>query len=73
MTTYCSNCDLVHPATRDKEPWKWRCLKVPVAPGYGFVSPDYSPDPPYQSCHRVNTNGQCDYFVPARKPAEKAA
>lgn len=67
MTTYCTECDNRHPETVKQEPWRWRCLAVPTAPGYGYVSPDYSPTPPYQLCKFVNTEGACPHFEAARR------
>lgn len=64
--TFCRDCDRVHPVTRPDDPWRWRCLAVPVAPGYGFVNPDYSPSPPYARCSDVNRNGECPMFEPLR-------
>ena len=72
MTTYCRDCDNVHPDTRGERPWKWVCLKVPVRPGYGFVDPEFSPDPPYARCITTNTTGDCPMFEKRREP-EKAA
>lgn len=66
MNTYCTDCDMVHGDTKGKEPWHWRCLAVPVPPGYGFVNPTYSPTPPYARCIDVN-GGNCPHFRPARK------
>lgn len=68
MTTYCRDCDCVHPQTRGENPWNWRCLKVPVAAGYRFVDPTYSPNPPYEICSRVNTDGECPMFSPLPEP-----
>jgi hypothetical protein len=73
MTVYCIDCDNVHGATREKDPWKWRCLKNPTAPGFGFVHPQYSPDPPYERCSIVNRDGLCPDFTPLRQPPEKDA
>lgn len=71
MTTWCKDCDLVHSATRDKEPWRWRCMAVRVAPGHKFVSPDWAPDPPYEKCDRINVAGECEFFTPLRTPPGK--
>jgi hypothetical protein len=73
VTTYCQDCEHVHPAAnKADEPWRWRCLKVPVAPGYGFVSQDYSPDPPYARCSDVNRNGECEMYETRRVAPEEA-
>lgn len=73
MTVFCRDCDAVHPASRDEQkPWQWRCLRHPRASGYGFVHPDYSPQPPYRSCRDVNTEGHCPDFSPLRKPLENS-
>ena len=64
--TICKACDNVHSATRAQEPWKWRCIMVPVPGGFGFVDPDYSPAPPYERCSKVNTEGNCEWFTPLR-------
>lgn len=71
MTTYCRDCDLVHPNTRSSDPWKWRCMSAPVEPGFRYVDPDYSPTPPYDLCSRVNTEGECPMFEPRREAPVK--
>jgi hypothetical protein len=69
---FCSDCDHVHPASRDAEkPWNWRCLKFPRPSGYGFVHPSYSPQPPYRSCRDVNFDGLCSAFTPRAVPTEE--
>ena len=74
MTTYCEDCDNVHPETKKDPPWRQRCIKAPVEPqGYGFVSRAYSPSPPYDLCSRKNEYGECDDFVARRVPKDKAA
>lgn len=70
--TYCRDCDRVHPDTRKSEPWKWRCMAFPTAPGFGFVDPDFSPTPPYARCYDVNRHGECEMFEPLRVAPEKA-
>lgn len=73
MTTYCRDCDLVHPDThKETEPWKWRCMAAPTEPGFRFVDPDYSPSPPYELCSRINQIGECPFFEPRRVAPEKA-
>lgn len=70
--TYCDACDRVHPDTRKEAPWRWRCLAVPIEErGFGFVSADYAPAPPYESCAKINTHGACPMFTPRRVPPEK--
>lgn len=71
--TYCHACDNVHTATRGDDPWRWRCLKAPVTPGYGFVSATYAPHPPYEKCDRRNTKGECPDFSPRREAHKEAA
>lgn len=66
--TWCSECDNVHNATRSQEPWKWRCTMIPINSGFGFVHPDYSPNPPFERCSVVNRDGDCEWFTPLRKP-----
>lgn len=69
--TYCRDCDNVHPASRDEQkPWNWRCKVWPRPAGYGWVHPEFSPQPPYHSCRDINTAGACSDFTPLRKPAE---
>lgn len=68
MTTYCRDCDNVHPSTRGEVPWRWRCIQVPVAAGFKFVDPEYSPDPPFDLCSRVNADGECPRFKPLPEP-----
>jgi hypothetical protein len=71
-TTYCSDCDHVHSDTRKEAPWRWRCMAVPIEErGYGYVSPDYAPSPPYDLCNRVNRDGTCPMFTPRRTAPEK--
>lgn len=67
MITWCSECDGVHGATRKEPPWKWRCVNVPIPPGFGFVDPTHSPDPPYERCSRVNQVGECEMFTKRRE------
>lgn len=71
MTTWCSQCDRVHSDTRKEAPWRWRCTAAPIENvGYGFVSPDYAPEPPYEKCDRKN-DGACEDWTP-RRTKEKA-
>lgn len=71
--TFCRDCDRVHGDTRKEEkPWEWRCLAVPTRPGFAFVTPDYSPSPPYARCQDVN-KGRCPHFEPRRMPPEEIA
>lgn len=70
MITYCRDCDNVHSLTRSQEPWRWRCLRTPTSPGFGYVDPTYSPDPPYARCHDVNRLGDCGMFEPLRVAPE---
>lgn len=71
LPTYCDECEHTHPDSAKAEPWRWRCMKVPTKPGFGFVSRDYSPDPPYARCSDVNRNGECPMFEPRRIAPEK--
>ncbi len=73
MTVFCEDCEFRHPDSKAREPWAARCMKVPTRPGYKFVSRAYSPDPPYERCDRINTDGDCAMFAPARKPPEEIA
>lgn len=71
---WCHDCREVHSATREEQrPWRYRCMKHPTKPGYGFVHPRYSPDPPYQLCDRVNFDGRCPDFSPLRAAVEEPA
>lgn len=73
MTTYCDVCDFVHLDTRKLPPWQWRCVKAPVEPqGFGFVTQEYAPNPPYARCSDKNEYGDCDDWTP-RRTKEKAA
>lgn len=67
--TICRDCDMVHSDTRSKPPFQWRCMKHPAPLYGGVVNPDYTPDPPYLKCERVN-NGACPFWTPLRKPKE---
>jgi hypothetical protein len=70
---FCCSCDRVHAATRDEAtPWKWRCTVFPRPGGYGFVHPQFAPNPPYRPCSEINTDGRCPYFEPRRVAAEEA-
>jgi hypothetical protein len=65
---YCESCDNVCASTRDVEkPWRFRCIKFPVASGFGFVSATYSPTPPYARCIDKNPVGLCPHFTPIRQ------
>lgn len=66
-TVFCEECDFVHSATRNLEPWKWRCVLAPVKPGFGFVSKNWAPHPPYAKCEYLNSNGDCGQFEPRRE------
>ncbi|UQS95257.1 XRE family transcriptional regulator [Pseudanabaena phage Pam5] len=67
--TICVDCDNVHPDTRGKPPFSWRCMAFPAAPLGGFVDPDYRPDPPYHKCEKIN-RGACEFWTPRRTPKE---
>lgn len=74
MSVYCDTCDFVHADTRKDAPWRWRCIKAPVAErGYRFVSQDYAPAPPYHKCDYVNPDGECSMWQPRRVPPAKEA
>jgi hypothetical protein len=66
--TWCDACDHVHAETRSQDPWRWRCVKAPTEPGFGFVSQNFSPNPPYELCSRMNTRGECPHFKMKRIP-----
>ncbi len=66
MATWCDECDNVCAETKTKEPWNWRCISVPIKAGYGFVSRNYAPYPPYMQCSRVNTEGACPFYERSR-------
>jgi hypothetical protein len=67
MMVYCEDCDGMHPSTAKEPPWRARCSRAPIAfKGYGFVSRDYAPAPPFELCSRVNPTGECEMFSPAR-------
>ncbi len=68
--TYCRDCDGVHAETRRQEPWQWRCIRAPAQGGYGYVDPDFAPNPPYHFCKHVNTSGACPMFEPIPEPNE---
>lgn len=70
--TLCRDCDLVHPDTRGKAPFTWRCMAHPALPAGGFVDPDYRPDPPYHRCEKVNLFGACPHWTALRKPKEQS-
>lgn len=69
--TLCVACDHVHPDSKSKPPFQWRCLKFPAPPLGGFVDPNYRPDPPYHRCEKLN-NGQCQHWTPIKKPKEQS-
>jgi len=64
---YCADCDNVCSSTRELDPWRWRCIKAPQPPGYGFVHPTFSPFPPFMICSRKNRDGDCPDFEPRRE------
>lgn len=68
--TYCRDCRNVHQDTRGGDPWTWRCVKAPIPAGYGYVDPDFSPNPPFARCDRTNLNGNCPYFEALPEPNE---
>lgn len=72
MTAICSQCDHVHGETRKLPPFKWRCIKNPMAletpRDILFVDPDYRPNAPYSLCTNSNMNGECDQFAVRRTP-----
>lgn len=67
--TLCVECDHVHPDSKSKSPFQWRCLKFPAPPMGGFVDPSYRPSPPYHRCEKIN-NGQCQHWTPIKTPKE---
>ena len=67
--TPCQTCDYVHPDTRNKPPYAWRCQKFPVLPGMNPVAPDYRPEPPYAKCESIN-HGWCPLWTPRRQPEQ---
>lgn len=70
--TLCRDCDHVHPDTREKPPFSWRCMRFPAPPLNGFVDPDWRPEPPYHKCEKINVCGACEAFAPRRAPKEAA-
>jgi hypothetical protein len=67
MSVYCSDCDNVCQEGLHKDkPWEWRCIAYPTEPGFGFVTPDYSPNPPYARCVDANRYGDCPSYEPKR-------
>ena len=56
--TACSTCDHVHSDTRKHPPYRWRCIKFPILPGFNPVDPDFRPEPPYALCSNIN-HGHC--------------
>ena len=69
--TKCQHCDHVHPETRGKAPYLWRCLKHPRITRVGWVTEDGYDDgnAPYLRCQDVN-GGLCLLFEPKREPPE---
>ncbi len=68
--TLCRECDHVHPDSKAKPPFQWRCMAHPAPPMGGFVDPDYRPDPPYHRCEKINTAGACPHWTPLRTPKD---
>lgn len=64
--TLCCTCDLVHPDTRGKAPYQWRCMAFRAPPFGGFVDPNWRPDPPYHKCQDRN-DGACPFWTPLRQ------
>jgi hypothetical protein len=71
MTVLCRECDFVCGETKKLPPFKWRCLKSPMAleapRDILFVDPDYRPNAPYSLCSNINKDGDCPDFVPRRE------
>lgn len=69
--TLCSQCDNVHPETRQKSLWQWRCMKHPRVPRLGWLVEDgyEDNDPRWLRCNDVN-GGMCPLFEPKREPPE---
>jgi hypothetical protein len=66
--TPCETCDHVHPATANKEPWKWMCLKFPRLAGLDPVAPTQRIVlEPYNRCTAINV-GFCPVWQPRREP-----
>lgn len=64
--TPCETCDHVHPDTRSRPPYAWRCMKFPIMPGLSAVAPNYRPDPPFGKCENIN-HGYCPTWAPKRE------
>jgi hypothetical protein len=75
LTQECRDCDHVHGSTRQLSPWKWRCLKEPVAlegpPELRRVDPSYRTDPPYRVCWAIRQSDTCEHYAPRRQPKQE--
>ncbi len=63
MTTWCDECDHVHPTSRKLPPWRWLCMKHPrLNEGFGFVTgTSWDNAEPYLKCKDCNA-GACPNF-----------
>jgi hypothetical protein len=66
IITSCATCDHVHPDTRSKAPYGWRCMRFPVLVGLNAVAPAYRPEPPYAKCEGIN-HGLCPLWAERRQ------
>jgi hypothetical protein len=65
MTTYCEDCDNVHPDSRKKAPYYWTCIEFPNVEGGGFVLRGGRVNEPYMYCKGIN-GGVCPVFTPKK-------
>lgn len=66
MTTFCQDCDNVHPESRKRSPSQWLCVKFPRLEGQGFVAPKvWAEMEPFMRCVYIN-GGKCPMFARRR-------
>lgn len=66
MTTFCEECEHMHPDSRKAPSSRAMCIKFPRMSGAGFVSLDkWDKDAPYMLCRDIN-GGNCPLFETRR-------
>jgi hypothetical protein len=70
VTTFCEDCEHVHPESRKRDPRYWLCTQHPQIEGMGFVSKDaWTNSEPFLLCRNVN-GGACKLYK-ARRDGQK--
>lgn len=70
MTTFCEDCDHVHPSSRKKPATYWLCMAFKRIRGGSFVAPtEWADNEPYMRCIGIN-GGACPMYTPLRVAGE---